>query len=276
MNTYEQHTYTDIRLPFIFNKKSLSSSNRANIFPTLSNWHENIEIVFVTDGEGVIYSNDMSISVEAGDIVIISPNSLHSFTTSKALEYYYLIVDRSFCLGNHFDTNALHFEAHFRDAKLFELLTCLITEYAKLHKESFAPQQIRATVLHIMALICQNHSSKNEGTPSDTSLMSCIKQAIGYIHSEYRRDISLDEISHFVGLSSYYFAREFKRITGYTFVSYLNLVRCENAKLLLSKKQASVSKICRECGFSNQSYFTRIFKRYTGTLPTEYQKKNKS
>ena len=101
--------------------------------------------------------------------------------------------------------------------------------------------------------------------------MSCIKQAIGLIRSDASRDLSLDEVANFVGLSKYYFAREFRRVTGYTFVSYVNLTRCEKAKALLTQNEMSIGEIGRACGFSNQSYFTRTFRAYTGRLPGVYR-----
>ena len=53
-----------------------------------------------------------------------------------------------------------------------------------------------------------------------------------------QEDLSLDKVADFVGISKYYFAREFRRITGYTFVTHLNMTRCEAAKELLSRSVA--------------------------------------
>ena len=108
----------------------------------------------------------------------------------------------------------------------------------------------------------------------DSYLLSAIKQAIGYIRSKSEQDLSLDEVSRFVGLSKYYFAREFHRITGYTFVAFVNLTRCENAKHLLAENRMSIGDVGRTCGFGNQSYFSRTFLKYTGMLPREYREQN--
>jgi AraC-like DNA-binding protein len=91
------------------------------------------------------------------------------------------------------------------------------------------------------------------------------------IRSEVSRDLSLDEVAEFVGLSKYYFAREFRRVTGYTFVTYVNLMRCERAKVLLAQNKLNIGEVGRACGFSNQSYFTRTFRAYTGRLPGVYR-----
>ena len=88
------------------------------------------------------------------------------------------------------------------------------------------------------------------------------------------RKMSLNELSERVGLSKYYFAREFRRITGYTAVSYINLVRCEKARKLLSDNRLSINDVAEQCGFANQSYFSKIFFERTGMKPFEYRKKH--
>ncbi|MBQ8849067.1 MAG: helix-turn-helix transcriptional regulator [Clostridia bacterium] len=96
------------------------------------------------------------------------------------------------------------------------------------------------------------------------------------MQTESARDISLDEISASVGLSKYYFAREFHRTTGYSFVSYLNLIRCKKAKKMIAETELSIGEIAQKCGFSNLSYFSRTFRSIVGILPNDYRKKQKT
>ena len=91
--------------------------------------------------------------------------------------------------------------------------------------------------------------------------MSCLKQAIGFIQAEHDRDLSLEETANQVGLSKFYFEREFRKVTGYSFVSYVNTVRCERAKALLSQSEQKTGVIGKVCGFSNPSYFISVFKK---------------
>ena len=125
---------------------------------------------------------------------------------------------------------------------------------------------------HVMTELCRRYGNAEADTSADSHLNSCMRQALGCISSESHRDISLGEIADFVGLSKYYFAREFKKVTGYTFVSYLNVVRCEKAKLLLTETTRSIGDVSAECGFSDQSYFTRVFKKHVGVLPAEFRR----
>lgn len=272
MSVYETHIMKNPQLPFIFHKKTrLRSANRNRI---QSNWHENIEILYIIYGSGTVGNDTEHFTVNQGDFVVINSNCLHSvFTKDELFIYHCLIVDRSFCLANHFDTNNILFTPVFRDAELEKLMEQLEKEYSIPLRLDYRVQTVRALVLQIMARLCREHSLPGEAIHVDSHLLSCIKQAIGYIRSESHKDLSLDDVSAFVGLSKYYFAREFRRITGHPFVDYLNMVRCEKAKAHLSENRLSIGDIGRQCGFANQSYFTRTFRAYTGQNPSAYRER---
>ena len=270
MSVYEAHKM-DQGIPFIFHNTVRSSPHPYST----ENWHENIEIFYVVEGEGTVIGGEEPIRMEKGDIAVINTNRIHAMTNSAPMNFYCIIVDRHFCLSNHFDTNEISFETLFKDQEIASLIEELKREYYE--NNEYKIQSVRAILLRIMALICRNHSKCEETPAVDSRLLSAIKQAVGFIHSESHRDISLDEIAAEVGFSKFYFAREFKRITGYTFVAYLNLVRCKKAKNLLVETQLSIGEISRLCGYENQSYFSRAFLRITGMLPSEYrEKKNKN
>ena len=72
-------------------------------------------------------------------------------------------------------------------------------------------------------------------------------------------------------LSSYYFARQFKRSTGLSPHQYINQQRIEKAKRLLKQRKYSITQVAIECGFSNQSHFSRAFRKATDITPKRYQ-----
>ena len=265
MSVYEFHKMNDPELPFIFHQHTAS---RKIAYRT--NWHENLEIICITKGEGSVILDSRKIDVEAGDTVLINANTLHGFAANEAFEYNCLIVDRSFCVANHFDTSKILFKEHFYDTNVNNLLVNIKSEWDLPASTPYRAQAIRAEVLGLMAYICRNHGESIDGERSDTRLYRCIKQAIGYINSECDRDMSLEDVCRFVGLSPYYFAREFHKVTGYTFVSYLNMARCEKAKAILSEGDVDIGEVGRLCGFTDPSYFTRVFKAQIGISPTKY------
>ena len=113
---------------------------------------------------------------------------------------------------------------------------------------------------------CHNIVIKKE-----ENLNSVINKAKEYIHMNYSRDISLDDISRKLDLSPYYFSKFFKDTTGINFVEYLTKIRIEKAKVLLKNHERSMKEICMEIGYSDPNYFSRIFKKSTGITPTEYK-----
>lgn len=268
MSVYETHIMTNPSLPFILH----FTHHRQAHTDSIGNWHENIELLFFLDGFGTVTSNEQRFTVQKGDIVVLNTNCIHTISCDREIRYDCLIVDRSFCLANHFDTNEIRFEPYLRDDELFDLLRQLEKEWNGENGECYRVQAIRANVLQIMTLLCRRHSRTEWQETAESHLLSCIKQAIGYIHAESHRELSLEELSEAVGLSKFYFARKFRDVTGYTVIAYINIVRCENAKRMLTETQKSIAEIGKICGFSNPSYFTRTFLSITGKLPRDYRK----
>ena len=268
MNIYETHTMKDARLPFIFHDSTVSSDKHRNTY----NWHENIEIIYIVSGDGAVICDGERLEVKMGDVAVINPNRLHGFVAeTPQMRYYCLIIDRSFYISNHFDSNDFVFEERIRDDAVADLIESFGREWVN-EESPMRVQRLRCIALDIATRLCSDHG-RYDGTPRvEARTTECIKQAIGYIRAQSDRDISLDDISAFVGISKYYFTREFRRVTGYSFVEYLNIVRCEKARQLLLDENISVGEAGRRCGFRNQSYFTRTFCEYVGETPSKYRK----
>jgi len=113
-------------------------------------------------------------------------------------------------------------------------------------------------------------TQKIENNRSDKS-ESLIEKAENYINKNFMKDISLDDISRYCNISSYYFSKLFKQETGENYVEYLSRVRIENAKKMLTESEASIKEISYSVGFSDPNYFSRAFKKYEGVSPTEYK-----
>jgi YesN/AraC family two-component response regulator len=97
------------------------------------------------------------------------------------------------------------------------------------------------------------------------------KKAIRYISKNYASNITLNDVAEQVHLNPAYFSSLFKQSTGSSFKEYLNMVRIEESKRLLSNTDYSIMDISQAVGFEDQSYFTKIFKKYTGLTPREYR-----
>ncbi len=98
-----------------------------------------------------------------------------------------------------------------------------------------------------------------------------IKKAIRYISRNFSRSLTLDEVASHVHLNPAYFSTLFKQSTGSSFKEYLNMVRIEESKRLLSNTDYSIIDISLATGFEDQSYFSKVFKKYTGLTPKQYR-----
>ena len=113
----------------------------------------------------------------------------------------------------------------------------------------------------------------NMTTGSQDHTHYLVKQALQYIEDNFGTDISLNEISEKLNISSYYFSKLFKEETNEGFIEYLTKRRVERAKEMLKDPAKSIKQVGSECGYSDPNYFSRIFKKATGMTPTEYKER---
>lgn len=99
-----------------------------------------------------------------------------------------------------------------------------------------------------------------------------VQKAAAYINENYMNNISLESVSEYVYLSTSYFSRLFKKETGVNFVDYLNKVRVEESKKYLSDLKVPLSDIPHMVGFTDQSYYTKVFKKIEGISPGQFRK----
>lgn len=104
--------------------------------------------------------------------------------------------------------------------------------------------------------------------PAQNSLI--IKKAIGYIASNFSKNITLKDVADYVHLNPSYFSSIFKQSTGSSFKEHLNMVRVEEGKRLLANTDYSIVDIAIATGFEDQSYFSKVFKKYTGLTPRQF------
>ena len=98
-----------------------------------------------------------------------------------------------------------------------------------------------------------------------------VYKVMEYVRSNYMKKLSLDEVASAVYLSRSYLSSLFKEETGASLTSYISRVRVEKSKILLADASLGVADIAAMCGFEDQSYFTKVFKRYTGISPNRFR-----
>jgi len=100
---------------------------------------------------------------------------------------------------------------------------------------------------------------------------TAMRKAECFIQENFTRKISLSEIAGVAGLSAPYFSTVFREEMGENFSTYLNRLRVEKAKHMLRETSFPLSEIASACCFDDQSWFSRLFKFFTGTSPGKYR-----
>lgn len=93
----------------------------------------------------------------------------------------------------------------------------------------------------------------------------------GYLRENLAHDISLQELATVFHYSEKYLGRLFKDRVGHTVKEYCNIIKVEQAKLLLSKTKLSITVIAGQVGFNDVTYFDRVFRKITGISPRLYR-----
>lgn len=96
-------------------------------------------------------------------------------------------------------------------------------------------------------------------------------RARAFIAEHLTEDLGLEQVSRAVGMSTFYFCKNFKKSTGLTFTEYLSRVRVEAVKQLLLNPYKRVSEAAYEAGFQSLSQFNRMFHRIAGESPSTYR-----
>lgn len=97
-----------------------------------------------------------------------------------------------------------------------------------------------------------------------------IGKAIEFLHHNFDRDFSLNDLAGAANFSPYYFARTFKKATGKTPYKYFLEIKIDKARELLKSGRVTITETSYICGFSSPSHFTHVFRRITGMSPSEY------
>lgn len=99
-----------------------------------------------------------------------------------------------------------------------------------------------------------------------------ITEVIKYVHQNYDQDISLESTAKHFFIDKSYLCKLFKKHTQQNFNDYLMQIRIHKAKELLNNPEYGVNVVSAKVGYSDYSYFGRIFKKIVGVTPSEYRK----
>lgn len=130
-------------------------------------------------------------------------------------------------------------------------------------------QELKNTVMRMLELIMKNIDSQKK-----TQSTSFAADVMEYIAANYQNDIALTDVSRHFNLSASYLSMLFKNNFGENFKEYLNIYRIKKAKEIISSNNyITIKELATMVGFNNSDTFIRVFKRYEGVSPGQYQSK---
>lgn len=129
------------------------------------------------------------------------------------------------------------------------------------------PEELFAYVLPKL-IECSEMILQESGGSSNPVIANAIK----YINERLSLNISLEQTAKAVHVNPVYLSKLFKDETGKNFIDYVTDIRLDKAKEMLRSGVCSIKEITSETGYSDQNYFSRLFKRKFGITPTEFKK----
>lgn len=129
------------------------------------------------------------------------------------------------------------------------------------------------SILKLLAVFAEHLSSLTNQlmVKRAAAELPAVAKARAFIADHQTEEISLGDVARAVNMSSYYFCKTFRKVTGVTFVDYLARLRVESVKQILLDPHKRISEAAFAAGFQSLSQFNRVFRRVAGEAPTLYR-----
>ena len=270
MENYRYEDYSQIkeRTPCVVNSDIIRTKHKLS---DTANWHNNIEIQICCEGSGYVILNGARSEIGVGDIVAVNCNTIHFTGTDDYIKYHCIIIDNDFCRNSGIDCADIQFENIFKNRKIENSITETVETY-KNSDDICYKAKLQRLILEILIEMRLHHTESTSLSKYDTKYFKEVKEAILYIQSNYKKKITLEDLSKAMYIDKYTLSKKFKAFTGITIVDYINDYRCKMALSMIQKGE-QINSAARNCGFNNISFFTKTFKRHIGNLPSFYKKK---
>lgn len=134
------------------------------------------------------------------------------------------------------------------------------------HLDNASPVAIQGLTMEMFAAVSRNHSNLPVRQPQ-----RWLTRAVEFLRESFTEHLTLTQVASAAGVHPVYLAREFRRFEGCTIGEYIRRLRVERACRQLSSSNESVATIAAGVGFSDQSHFSRTFKRLMRMTPAQYR-----
>lgn len=235
--------------------------------------HEELELVVMREGMIVLTVDGKRVEMETGDIALVRPFQIHSVETPVHSRLYILKI-----LSPLFD-----FSSVCRDGTVIspnddehemirDGIYRLIEESQKDDNDPLRKLVLRCLtdqLLISLARLPGMHPIGKDTKRAHDQDVELLRMIHDYLDVHYKDTVSLKDAATACHLSEYYFAHSFKRITGSTFLGFLNGYRLEKVRDLITNTDESFTSIALGCGFSTVRMFNRCFLNHFRMTPTK-------
>ena len=253
----------------------------SDITKTSTHHHDCHQLLFIVEGQVEICVNGNVYTADSGSIVIFSRYENHSVKIiSQHYKRYILRISPQFN-GEERQVYSLLSNRPVGFNNIFNIKHN-IDEYEKLFsmilkennsKDSLS-EEMKQSLINQLLIMLYRVSPQNEDYFEEQSLNLVLKLQSEF-ETNYSLDYSLAEIAKKYNSSISSLSHQFKKITGMSVMNYLLSCRIASAKNFLVKTDLSIGEITELCGFSDNSNFSRTFKKLNGISPTRFRNSNR-
>jgi len=250
-------------------------------FAPFWHYHPEIELTFISRGEGTRFIGDSIASYKSHDLVLVGENLPHHWVSieNKEIEFQEAFIfqfplsaiswiKEAKSLNGLFEQSkrGLHFYKPNKD--IIDLVT---------RSNHQNPLAILGGLLQILDLLSKenqvNYLSSENFVNRKTKKIDHDKFtfANNYILEHIDQKLTVDLMAQMTHFAPQSFCRWFKANSGLSFISFLNLARVQRAKHILNHTQQPIQEIAFEVGFENVTHFNRVFKKLENLSPRQYR-----
>ena len=239
--------------------------------PFPNHFHEHYVLGFVENGTRELSCRNRVYSIKQGSILLFNPGDNHACVQSDdgTFDYRGFYISKETMLDLSEEVTGKRELPGFSQNVIYDdEAACylrLLHEMVMKGTDDFGKEE---TLLFLISLLIQNY-----GQPFESCIPDCrqeILKACEYMEEHFMERIYLDQICRYVGLSKSTLLRAFTKSKGVTPYRYLETVRINAAKKLLSEGMPPVEAAVNT-GFSDQSHFTNYFNQFLGLAPGSYR-----
>ena len=248
-------------------------------------FHKEIEIKYFYEGNATLLVGSKIVQATAGDLVVMNPYEFHStirFGENKG-KYHLIMIDPDSFFSKETGGTSLkqmaawsdfEFDTHIKnDGRIPELMLRIAEEQKR--KSPYYRLMLKGLMMELFALLLRDYAKTEQSDSADENIryFETVEPAIQRIRDKYFEKITAEDLSSLCNVSKCHFCRIFKKATGKTAMQYLTDYRLQIADVLLSDPSHTISMIAEKCGFEDESYFCRCYKRKFGSSPGQKRSK---